>query len=191
MTTPQEVSLLDVRKEINFAFKTNLPILGVVSNMTGFTVDAASLTYADASGNDVSSAVKDFIQANFGEGVSAEGVCFGPCDRDSYERKSLIHPRTHILTYSHTHILTNSRIAFARSLARQELLHAEAGAVKRMADRYNVPFLGSIKQDLSLSRATEEGKMLEGSTGTAASIQKLTDGIVQACDTRRQQGATK
>ena len=60
-----------------------------------------------------------------------------------------------------------------------------------MADRYNVPFLGSIKQDLSLSRATEEGKMLEGSTGTAASIQKLTDGIVQACDTRRQQGATK
>lgn len=110
MTTPQEVSLVDVRKEINFAFKTNLPILGVVSNMTGFTVDAASLTYADASGNDVSSAVKDFIQANFGEGVSAEGVCFGPCDRDSYERKSLIHPRTHILT--------NSRVAFARSLAR-------------------------------------------------------------------------
>ena len=32
----QEVSLLDVRKEINFCKKVNLPILGVVENMSGF-----------------------------------------------------------------------------------------------------------------------------------------------------------
>jgi Mrp family chromosome partitioning ATPase len=36
VTTPQEVSLLDVRKEINFCRKVNLPILGVVENMSGF-----------------------------------------------------------------------------------------------------------------------------------------------------------
>ncbi len=32
----QEVSLQDVRKEINFCKKVNLPILGVVENMSGF-----------------------------------------------------------------------------------------------------------------------------------------------------------
>lgn len=36
VTTPQEVSLLDVRKEIDFCRKVNLPILGVVENMSGF-----------------------------------------------------------------------------------------------------------------------------------------------------------
>ena len=36
ITTPQEVALLDVRKEINFCHKVNLPILGVVENMSTF-----------------------------------------------------------------------------------------------------------------------------------------------------------
>lgn len=36
VTTPQEVSLLDVRKEINFCKKVNIPIIGVVENMSGF-----------------------------------------------------------------------------------------------------------------------------------------------------------
>ncbi len=35
VTTPQEVSLLDVRKSISFARAVNLPILGVVENMSG------------------------------------------------------------------------------------------------------------------------------------------------------------
>ena len=36
VTTPQEVALQDVRKEVNFCKKVNLPILGVVENMAGF-----------------------------------------------------------------------------------------------------------------------------------------------------------
>lgn len=36
VTTPQETALLDVRKEINFCQKTDLPILGVVENMSIF-----------------------------------------------------------------------------------------------------------------------------------------------------------
>lgn len=36
VTTPQEVSLLDVRKEITFCKKVNVPIIGVVENMSGF-----------------------------------------------------------------------------------------------------------------------------------------------------------
>ncbi|KND04801.1 cytosolic Fe-S cluster assembly factor NBP35 [Spizellomyces punctatus DAOM BR117] len=36
ITTPQEMSLQDVRKEINFCKKTKIPIIGVVENMSGF-----------------------------------------------------------------------------------------------------------------------------------------------------------
>jgi len=36
ITTPQEVALLDVRKEIDFCRKVNLPILGIVENMSSF-----------------------------------------------------------------------------------------------------------------------------------------------------------
>lgn len=36
VTTPQEVALLDVRKEINFCVKTGISIIGVVENMSGF-----------------------------------------------------------------------------------------------------------------------------------------------------------
>lgn len=36
VTTPQEVSLLDVRKEIDFCRKAGIPVLGLVENMSGF-----------------------------------------------------------------------------------------------------------------------------------------------------------
>ena len=36
VTTPQEVALLDVRKEITFCKKVGVRVLGVVENMAGF-----------------------------------------------------------------------------------------------------------------------------------------------------------
>ena len=36
VTTPQEIALLDVRKQISFCHKVKLPILGVIENMSGF-----------------------------------------------------------------------------------------------------------------------------------------------------------
>lgn len=36
VTTPQQVALLDVRKEIDFCKKANIPILGVIENMNIF-----------------------------------------------------------------------------------------------------------------------------------------------------------
>lgn len=42
VTTPQEVALLDVRKEISFCRKTGIPVLGVVENMAGFVCPCCS-----------------------------------------------------------------------------------------------------------------------------------------------------
>lgn len=35
VTTPQEVSLLDVRKSLNFCKQVNMPVLGIIENMSG------------------------------------------------------------------------------------------------------------------------------------------------------------
>lgn len=45
VTTPQEISLLDVRKELNFCIKTELPILGVIENMSGFSCPNCKCNY--------------------------------------------------------------------------------------------------------------------------------------------------
>jgi len=37
VTTPQEVALLDVRKELTFCQRVGVPVIGVVENMAGFT----------------------------------------------------------------------------------------------------------------------------------------------------------
>lgn len=44
VTTPQEVSLLDVRKELDFTRKVGLPVLGVVENMSAFVCPKCKVT---------------------------------------------------------------------------------------------------------------------------------------------------
>lgn len=44
ITTPQEMSLLDVRKEINFCKKVNIPVIGVVENMSAFVCPKCKTT---------------------------------------------------------------------------------------------------------------------------------------------------
>lgn len=36
VTTPQDVALLDSRKAVNFAKKVNVPVIGIIENMSGF-----------------------------------------------------------------------------------------------------------------------------------------------------------
>ena len=46
VTTPPEVSLSDVRKEINFCKKVDIPVLGIVENMSTFICPHCS-THSD------------------------------------------------------------------------------------------------------------------------------------------------
>lgn len=36
VTTPQQVAIEDVRKEITFCRKTGIPIMGIIENMSGY-----------------------------------------------------------------------------------------------------------------------------------------------------------
>lgn len=51
VTTPQEVAVADVRREVNFCQKTKVPILGFVENMSGFVCpkcDKSSVVFPSA-----------------------------------------------------------------------------------------------------------------------------------------------
>lgn len=53
ITTPQEVALQDVRKEIDFCRKVKIPIIGIVENMSGFVCPnckGESLIFAPTTG---------------------------------------------------------------------------------------------------------------------------------------------
>jgi len=76
VTTPQEVALIDVRKEINFCKKTGVPILGVVENMSGLALPLRTLHFRDASGRDVSAEVTAAVEQKVGNGIVAEGEVF-------------------------------------------------------------------------------------------------------------------
>lgn len=45
ITTPEEVSMADVRKELNFCKKTSVPVLGIVENMSGLQMRVSDLTF--------------------------------------------------------------------------------------------------------------------------------------------------
>lgn len=52
VTTPQEVALSDVRKELNFCRKTKIPVLGVIENMSGIQRQLSDVKFVGADGND-------------------------------------------------------------------------------------------------------------------------------------------
>ena len=56
ISTPQEVSLMDVRKELSFCAKTKLRVLGVVENMAEYVAPLSGLGFRDAAGSDVTQA---------------------------------------------------------------------------------------------------------------------------------------
>ncbi|XP_037486067.1 cytosolic Fe-S cluster assembly factor NBP35-like [Triticum dicoccoides] len=51
VTTPQQVSLIDVRKEISFCKKVSVPVLGVVENMSGLRQTLSDMKFVKPSEN--------------------------------------------------------------------------------------------------------------------------------------------
>jgi len=52
VTTPEEVAMMDVRKELNFCIKTKLPVLGIVENMSRLEISFRDLTFLKKIRND-------------------------------------------------------------------------------------------------------------------------------------------
>ena len=62
VTTPQEVAMADVRKELNFCKKTGIKVLGVVENMSGLRVPLDGCSFVDGeSGVDETARVMEIL----------------------------------------------------------------------------------------------------------------------------------
>ncbi len=61
VTTPEEVSMMDVRKELNFCVKTKLPVLGIVENMSRLEISVRDLTFLRKIGDDKQDVTEDAL----------------------------------------------------------------------------------------------------------------------------------
>ena len=62
VTTAEEVSLADVRKELNFCSKTGVPILGVIENMSSYETKLDRLQFTDKEGADCTDSVMETLK---------------------------------------------------------------------------------------------------------------------------------
>jgi Mrp family chromosome partitioning ATPase len=129
ITTPQEVSMADVRKELNFCKKTGLPIIGIVENMADIRLSFASLLESQ-------SGIRLLNQK--GENVTETAIqtikekC--PEIMDLLIQSDLFKP------------------------TKQLEDGAAANTPESMAAKFNTVYLGSIPMDPNMTRACEEGK---------------------------------
>ncbi|RWR83782.1 cytosolic Fe-S cluster assembly factor NBP35-like protein [Cinnamomum micranthum f. kanehirae] len=74
VTTPQQVSLIDVRKEVSFCKKVGIPVLGVVENMSGLRQSIADFKFTkvthNGDENDATEWAMNYIKANAPELLS-------------------------------------------------------------------------------------------------------------------------
>mmetsp|Transcript_15591 Transcript_15591/g.24242 ORF Transcript_15591/g.24242 Transcript_15591/m.24242 type:complete len:378 (+) Transcript_15591:60-1193(+) len=71
VTTSEEASLADVRKELNFCQKTNLKVIGVVENMSSFQTPLQSLSFAK-NGVDCTDEILKLLQSKCPEIMNGE-----------------------------------------------------------------------------------------------------------------------
>jgi len=131
ITTPQEMALADVRKEINFCKKVGINILGVVENMSGLNLpmNCAQVMFTSAeNGSDITLKVRDAIQKNFPSGFTASSA------NVHFEPSSI-------------------RIQI-------DVFPASRGGALKMCERAGVEYLGSIPLDPAIAVASEKGLSL-------------------------------
>ncbi|KAL7576057.1 hypothetical protein ACA910_000842 [Epithemia clementina (nom. ined.)] len=130
VTTPEEVSLADVRKELNFCQKTKVPVLGIVENMGQLQTTISKLKFTDpTTGQDCSEQILAVLREKCPEVLS--------CDVTSELFASASPP-----------VETTA----------DGLIGGAIGGAVGMAQAYQVPFWGRLPLDPDLLLACEQGR---------------------------------
>lgn len=153
VTTPQEVAMADVRKELNFCKKTGLNVLGVVENMSEIRLPISSL-------EDPKSGV--YLVNN--DGVNVTEDVLRKIQNLCPELLSC-HLQTSLFSTATTRSIDcgNSATSMDQDGDAMEGISDNSNSngintPQTMAARFNVPFLGKVPMDPALMRACEEGK---------------------------------
>ena len=144
VTTPQEVAMADVRKELSFCKKVNVPVIGVVENMSGF---AAPAYFSSGAGS-----APRFATGSINTSSSEENE-----KRDSDSSDALLTQKIRAVIEAHC-----AETGVDPNTARLEVdvfAPTRGGAEKMCAD-FSVPFLGRVPLDPAIAAAAERGASL-------------------------------
>jgi Mrp family chromosome partitioning ATPase len=144
VTTPEEVCMADVRKELNFCSKTNVPVMGIIENMGIYTTSIDKLTFTTTSttNND-----DDNQKEEDGKQLQKEEDC---------TQKVLDTLRKHcpeLFTNNNGGEMNDNNISVSSTL-----YPASGGGPKAMSTQYNVPYWGLLPMDPDLLQACEHGQ---------------------------------
>lgn len=135
VTTPEEVSMADVRKELNFCRKTNVKVLGVVENMTDFRIPLDEFT--------------------FWETTTPTSTTTTPTDDPD---PAAVDVATEVDRTDYALELIRTRCPELSRLKLSTPLFKRSGAGPRgMAEAFGVPYLGKIPLDPNLLDCCERG----------------------------------
>ncbi len=137
VTTPEEVSMADVRKELNFCKKTSVPVLGIVENMSGLQMRVSDLTF-----------FRDELNDNGGS-VGAVGVSSSSSPSSS-SPKDCTNDVLSLLREKCPEVLS--------MIASADVFPPTGFGPRGMASKFNVPYLGKLPLDPNLLKACEDGK---------------------------------
>jgi Mrp family chromosome partitioning ATPase len=148
VSTPEEVSMADVRKELNFCKKTSVPVIGVVENMATFRAKLTDLQF-----------VKNINSDNEQEEVEYE------CTSEVIQLLKEKCPEVLDLTI------------------KADMFAPSHGGPRSMAEKFNVPFLGSLPLDPNLLKACEDGLSFVDhypDSSAARPLNEIVDNLVKA-----------
>mmetsp|Transcript_25833 Transcript_25833/g.39594 ORF Transcript_25833/g.39594 Transcript_25833/m.39594 type:complete len:399 (-) Transcript_25833:169-1365(-) len=160
VTTPEEVAMMDVRKELNFCTKTKLPVLGIVENMSKFQTSFRNLSFSTRPTSSTN------IDAESGNGNGN-----GNSQRDADCTSEVMA------------LLEQKCPEVLNMMVTANVFPPSGGGPRGMATRYNVPFLGTIPLDPNLLKSCEDGVCFVQAfpqSPAVASLNSITDQVVKA-----------
>jgi len=139
VTTPEEVCMADVRKELNFCSKTNVPVMGIIENMGTYTTTIDKLTFTTTTSTSTTNNNDDDNQKE-----------------EDCTQKVLDTLRKHcpeLFTNNNGGEMNDNNISVSSTL-----YPASGGGPKAMATQYNLPYWGLLPMDPDLLQACEHGQ---------------------------------
>lgn len=159
VTTPEEVSMADVRKELNFCKKTGVPVLGIVENMSGLQILVSDLSFSRGESS----------TSDGGGGGSDGGTTTGGRSDDC--------------TNDVLSLLREKCPEVLSMIATADVFPPSGNGPRGMAEKFAVPYLGKLPLDPNLLKACEDGvSFVEKypSSPAASPLNAIVDGLILA-----------
>uniref|UniRef100_A0A6S9A5B6 Cytosolic Fe-S cluster assembly factor NUBP1 homolog n=1 Tax=Ditylum brightwellii TaxID=49249 RepID=A0A6S9A5B6_9STRA len=157
VTTPEEVSMADVRKELNFCKKTKVRVVGIVENMAGLQMKVEDLKFLRVPIKEIEMATDDNESMEQDENDNSKKGATVDCTQEVLD------------------ILRAKCPEVLNMVASADVFPPSGGGPREMAQRFNAPYLGALPLDPNLLKSCEDGISFVDSYVDSPAIRPLND----------------